>query len=107
MRCPLLVLLSMFLLLLLPTMTSSYKPACEVIEMMESNVVTLRRSLRKLEIQQKAAAKVLKATTDRVMAKRRAIENQKLAIKNQKIAIHVSTGGRTRRRSGRSRIGCD
>ena len=93
------VLLSFLLLLLsLLTTTHSYKPACEVIKMMEKSVWHLTKSIKAVEVKLAAAVRIVKNNQRIIAAKRRGVEQQYQRIRQQRKAIQLQKNRRRRRR---------
>merc|ERR1712098_138348 len=87
-----------FLLTLFLTLVNTYRPACEVIQMMEKEVVDVKKKIEVLEVERDDMAKKLMRVTRVIEAKTRAVGRQENAIRRQRRAI-------TRYRSRRSRRG--
>ena len=92
------VLLPLLLLLLtLLTSTHSYKPACEVIKMMEKSVWHLTKSIKGVEVKLKAAVRIVKYNQRIIAAKRRGVDQQYQRIREQRKAIELQKNSRRRR----------
>ena len=98
----LLLVSPMVFLLLLASMeeVEGYKHACEVITNMQRNIKAMKSSIKKIEVTQASAMKIVKSTSRAIEGKKKAIEAQYQAIRDQRAGIERRS---RRRRSGRNK----
>ena len=100
------VLLLVALALLGLSLVQGYKPACDVIKMMQANVKNLKRNIKVVERRLKEATRIMLQTQKVVEKKRSALVNQYTEIREQRKAIAVRKDRRRRSDSAKNKPLC-
>ena len=91
---------TLLLLLAFTELVDGYRHACEVITNMQRNIKAMKSSIKKIEVTQASAMKIVKSTSRAIEGKKKAIEAQYQAIRDQRAGIERRS---RRRRSGRNK----